>query len=162
MTCCTSFESVFNFVFPDAKSKDDMKFSLAKNDIFEFIKIKDEEYKGVDKQYREAIASLKRVIEYADYGLADKYRYCEKHFEKIVKEYKKNIFTKLELKEEDINNIPKEFADLRNTLMHCAIGEINSIHIAAYSMARCYIYVMILKKANVGDFEIQQSIDAIL
>ena len=80
MLCCSSFESVFNFAFPNAKMSENAKMRKAKDSIIEFIDCKDREYKKKDGAIRKEYKSLKRLIELADFSLSEKYRWCLNHY----------------------------------------------------------------------------------
>ena len=50
----------------------------------------------------------------------------------------------------------------RNLLIHSSVGEFDDIHIFAYMIARAFIYIMILDKANIDSAMIIQAIDKVL
>ena len=58
--------------------------------------------------------------------------------------------------------MPNEFAKMRNMLMHNSLEEMKDIHVYAYSLARVYIYIMIMKQAKIEDNLIVQAIDLVL
>lgn len=159
ITCCTSFESVFNFVFPKAKEEEKPEFATAKNELIAFLEQKDAEYKGNNGVLRKQFASLRQIIEYADYGLAEKFRYCEKKYSNVIIDFKTRILQQLNISNDEEKEIATDFATLRNCFTHSSMSAIQKTHIAAYSMAQCYIYVMILDKAKVPENSITQAVN---
>ena len=162
MICCTSFESVFNYVFPNAKTEYSQKANEVKEEFLQFIEKKDEEYKGHDKIKREEFEKYANMIKLLDFGLEEKFKYCQTEFDKLIVNYRNSISRKLELSQEEINEMPRKFAKMRNLLMHNSLEELEKIHVYAYILARVYIYIMIMTQAKIEDNLIIQSIDKIL
>ena len=69
MICCTSFESVFNYVFPNAKTEYSQKANEVKEEFLQFIEKKDEEYKGADSKKRKEFKKSADMIKLLDFGL---------------------------------------------------------------------------------------------
>ena len=162
MICCTSFESVFNYVFPNAKIENSEKASEVKNEFLQYIELKREEYKGKDSKKRKEFQKYADIIELLDFGLAEKFDYCNSQCEKSIDEYKKKILWRFDLTQEELAELSLQFAKKRNLLIHSSIGNFNDIHIFAYLLARAFIYVMILNKANIDSSMIIQAIDKVL
>ena len=162
MICCTSFESVFNFVFPNAKAEKCEKASEVKNEFLQYIAVKREEYRGKDSKKRKEFQKYADIIELLDFGLAEKFDYCSSKYEKCIDEYKKKILQKFEITQEQLDNLSSQFAKKRNLLIHSSVGEFDDIHIFAYMIARAFIYIMILDKANIDSAMIIQAIDKVL
>ena len=162
MICCTSFESVFNFVFPKAKAENSERASEVKNEFLRFIETKREEYKGEDSKKRKEFQKYAKMIELLDFGLAEKFDYSNCRYEKAIAEYKKRILRRYDFTQEQLDEISLQFAEKRNLLIHSSIGDFDDIHILAYLLARAFIYVMILDKANIDSSMIIQAIDKIL
>lgn len=162
MICCTSFESVFNFVFPNAKMEYSEKANEMKNEFLKYIAIKEKEYKGEDGKKRKEFHKYADIIKLLDFSLAEKFEYCDLKYNKIIDEYKKKVLRRFDLTQEQLNELSVEFARKRNLLIHSGVGEFEDIHILAYVLARAFIYVMLLDKANVAPAMIIQAIDKIL
>lgn len=162
MICCTSFESVFNYVFPNAKIENSEKASEVKNEFLQYIELKREEYKGKDSKKRKEFQKYADIIELLDFGLAEKFDYCNSQCEKSIDEYKKKILWRFDLTQEELAELSLQFAKKRNLLIHSSIGNFNDIHIFAYLLARAFIYVMILNKANIDSSMVIQAIDKVL
>ena len=162
MICCTSFESVFNYVFPNAKAENSEKASEVKNEFLQYIESKREEYKGKDSKKRKEFQKYADIIELLDFGLAEKFDYCNSQYEKSVAEYKKKVLWRFNFEQEQLDELSLQFAKKRNLLIHSSVGDFDDIHIFAYSLARAFIYVMILDKANIDSSMIIQAIDKIL
>ena len=78
---------------------------------------------------------------------------------------KKAIRTKYRICEEDFLIITGGKIDAFKTqtlLLLQAVREIEDIHVYAYTLARVYIYIMIMKQAKIEDNLIIQAIDLIL
>lgn len=162
MICCTSFESVFNYVFPNAKIENSEKASEVKNEFLQYIELKREEYKGKDGKKRKEFQKYAYIIELLDFGLAEKFDYCNSQCEKSIDEYKKKILWRFDLTQEELAELSSQFAKKRNLLIYSSIGNFNDIHIFAYLLARAFIYVMILNKANIDSSMVIQAIDKVL
>jgi hypothetical protein len=64
--------------------------------------------------------------------------------------------------QEQLDELSLQFARKRNLLIHSSVGDFDDIHIFAYSLARAFIYIMILDKSNIDSSMIIQAIDKIL
>lgn len=162
MICCTSFESVFNYVFPNAKTEYSQKANEVKDEFLQFIMKKDEEYRGVDSKKRKEFKKYADMIKLLDFGLGEKFEHCQSLYDNLIANYRDAVLSRFKLSEKEIDEMPNKFADMRNMLMHSSLEELDNIHICAYTLIRAYIYVMIMKKANIEDGLIIQAIDKIL
>lgn len=162
MICCTSFESVFNYVFPNAKTEYSEKANEVKEEFLQFIEKKDEEYKGVDSKKRKEFKKYADMIKLLDFGLGEKFEHCQTNFDKLTVNYRNRVLMRFHLKQEEIDEMSSKFAKMRNLLMHNSLEEIEDIHVYAYTLARVYIYIMIMKQAKIEDNLIIQAIDLIL
>ena len=162
MICCTSFESVFNFTFPNAKAESCEKASEVKNEFLQYIAWKREKYKGQDAKKRKEFQKYADIIELLDFGLAEKFDYCILKYEKCIDEYKKKILRNFNFELEEFNDLSLQFAKKRNLLIHSSVEEFEDIHIFAYMIARALIYIMILDKSQLDSSIIIQAIDKVL
>lgn len=162
MICCTSFESVFNYVFPNAKTEYSEKANEVKEEFLQFIEKKDEEYKGADSKKRKEFKKYADMIKLLDFGLGEKFEHCQTNFDKLTVNYRNRVLMRFHLKQEEIDEMSSKFAKMRNLLMHNSLEEIEDIHVYAYTLARVYIYIMIMKQAKIEDNLIIQAIDLIL
>ena len=162
MICCTSFESVFNYVFPNAKTEYSEKANEVKEEFLQFIEKKDEEYKGADSKKRKEFKKYADMIKLLDFGLGEKFEHCQTKFDKLTVNYRNRVLMRFHLKQEEIDEMSSKFAKMRNLLMHNSLEEIEDIHVYAYTLARVYIYIMIMKQAKIEDNLIIQAIDLIL
>lgn len=162
MICCTSFESVFNCVFPHAKTENSEKANEVKKEFLQYIEMKREEYKGKDGKKRKEFQKYADIIELLDFGLAEKFDYCISKYEKVIGEYKKKKLLDFNVTQEQLGDLSLQFAKKRNLLIHSSVGEFDKIHILAYLLARVFIYVMILDKAKIDASMIIQAIDKVL
>lgn len=162
MICCTSFESVFNYAFPNAKTEYSQKANEVKEEFLQFIEKKDEEYKGADSKKRKEFKKYADMIKLLDFGLGEKFEHCQTNFDKLTVNYRNRVLMRFHLKQEEIDKMSSKFAKMRNLLMHNSLEEIEDIHVYAYTLARVYIYIMIMKQAKIEDNLIIQAIDLIL
>ena len=162
MICCTSFESVFNCVFPNAKGDFNQKANDVKAEFLQYIADKREKYKGVDGKKRKEFEKYAKMIELLDFGLAEKFEYCNSKYEHIIGDYKNRIIRRIGISMEQIDDVATQFAKKRNTFIHSSLEDFEDIHIYAYALARVFIYIMILDKANIDSNMIIQAIDKIL
>lgn len=162
MVCCTSFESVFNFVFPNARTEYSQIANEVKEEFLHFISEKENEYKGKSAKKRKEFKKYSDMIKYLDFGLAEKFGRCQSQYNTIVESYKKRVLMRLSLSEKQLSNMAQLFGNKRNMLMHNSVEPFEDVHIAAYSLARAYIYVMLMKKAGISDTKVMQAIDMML
>ncbi len=162
MICCTSFESVFNYAFPDAKNENNLIAAEVKKELLKFIYDKREEYKGKDGKKRQELRKYENIIELLDFSLEEKFRFCYDKYGKYIADYKDRILRYFEITDERMKELPTEFAKKRNELIHSNLADFKEIHILAYLLARVFIYIMILEKAGLDSNIIIQAIDKIL
>lgn len=162
MICCTSFESVFNFVYPNAKTEYSLKANEVKEEFLQFIEKKNEEYKGFDSKKRKEFKKYANMIKLLDFGLEEKFEHCQTKFDKLITGYRKRIMRQFDLSQEEIDKVPSKFAKMRNMLMHSSLEELEDIHVYAYILARVYMYIMIMRQAKIEDNLIGQAIEKIL
>ncbi len=162
IVCCTSFESVFNFVFPNAKTQYSLKANEVKEEFLQFIEENDEKYKGLDSKKRKEFKKYADMIKLLDFGLGEKFEHCQTEFDNLTVGYRNRVLTRFDLDQEEIDEMPGKFAEMRNLLMHSSLKELEDIHVYAYILARVYIYIMIMKQAKIEDNVIVQAIDKIL
>ena len=162
MICCTSFESVFNFAFPNAKTENSQKANEVKSEFLEYIEAKRNEYRGKDGKKRKEFQKYAAIINLLDFSLEEKFDYCNSKYGKCVDEYKKTVLQTFTIEQDQLQELSAQFAKKRNLLIHSSMGEFDSVHIFAYLLARAFIYAMILDKANIDSLMISQAIDKIL
>lgn len=162
MICCTSFESVFNYVYPNAKVKNSEKANEVKSEFLQYIELKREEYKGKDSKKRKEFQKYADIIEFLDFGLAEKFDYCNTQYAEVIDEYKRAVLRRFNFTQEQLDDLSFQFAKKRNLLIHSSVEEFDEIHVLAYSLARTFIYAMILDKANIDPSIITQAIDKVL
>lgn len=161
MLCCSSFESVFNYCFPNKKMEENEKFKDAKMSVVKFIEEKDEEYKGKDGAIRKEYGSLKKIIELTDFSLEQKYRWCLREYSDYISDYCERVYQKCNLKQEQIEEIPKLFALKRNILVHSNIESIEKEDVAAYAIMRYLIYFIILEQIGISKELVKNAVESI-
>lgn len=162
MICCTSFESVFNFVFPNARTEYSQVANEVKQEFLDYISDRKEAYKGESKKKRQEFQKYADMIKFLDFGLGEKFSYCEKEYGCLITDYKKQLLLAQNMKEEQLDEMAYAFGKKRNMLMHNSLEPFESVHVVAYSLARVFIYIMIMKKAGICDQMIIQAIDKVL
>lgn len=84
------------------------------------------------------------------------------HYNDCVSGYCSRVYQNLKIREEErIREIPSIFADKRNVLIHSNIENIETEEIAAYSIMRYLIYVVILDKSGIPKEMIKNATDCI-
>lgn len=162
MICCTSFESVFNFAFPNAKMEFSQKANEVKEEFLKYISDKEKEYKGVDAKKRKEFNKYADMIKLLDFGLAEKFEHCQLKYEAIMNNYVQKLKYRLSFTQQEFEGIAQSFAKKRNMFMHNSLEDFEDIHIMAYTLARVFIYAMILEKAGVENDMIIQAIDKVV
>lgn len=160
LACCSSFESVFNYVYPNVREKTNQEFNDVKTDLLEFIKEKVYIYKGNNSRMRKEYEKIEHLILLSDFSLEEKFRYCLQKFDDILNEY---ISSKMkENKMEQIKVMPSEVAKLRNMLTHNSVEVFVPVHIHGYVLMQWMIYIMILRKSNISEEMIKKGIGRLL
>lgn len=162
MVCCTSFESVFNFVFPNAKMEYSKVANEVKEEFLDYISGKEEEYKGKEAKKRKEFKKYANMIKVLDFSLAEKFEYCQLQYKEIIKSYEWKVWERFDLPVDMKEDMARSFADKRNMLMHNSLEAFEDIHVIAYLVARAFIYIMIMKKVGIKDDFIIQGIDNVL
>ena len=162
MICCTSFESVFNLAFPNAKMEFSQKANGVKEEFLKYISEKEKEYKGVDAKKRKEFNKYADMIKLLDFGLAEKFEHCQLKYETIMNNYVQKLKYRLSFTQQEFEGIAQSFAKKRNMFMHNSLEDFEDIHIMAYILARVFIYAMILEKAGVENDMIIQAIDKVV
>ncbi|MCC8107003.1 MAG: hypothetical protein LIO99_13560 [Clostridiales bacterium] len=162
IVCCTSFESVFNHTFPNAKLEYSQKANEVKEELFEYIDRQRELYKGKDGKKRKELKKYANIIKQVDFGLGEKFEHCQEIYKNVVDSYMQRMKYKLSFSKEEYENIAQYFAEKRNMLIHNSLGDFEDIHIVAYSLARVFIYAMILKSAGLEEAMLIQAIEKVL
>lgn len=128
----------------------------------QYIELKREEYKGKDSKKRKEFQKYADIIEFLDFGLAEKFDYCNTQYAEVIDEYKRAVLRRYNFTQEQLDDLSFQFAKKRNLLIHSSVEEFDEIHVLAYSLARTFIYAMILDKANIDPSMITQAIDKVL
>lgn len=175
MSCCSSLESAFLLRYGKIKEQTDENFLNAKQDIETYITNIINEYEGVKGKgkLRSAYKGLLKTVNLTDFSLADKYKYCLKTYDYVLKDYISKILLSTGLtvqndsnlipvpSEEELKQIPTTFAEHRNLLVHDHVEAFLPIHVAGYQIAQCIIYVLLMDNAHIDPDCIKQSIDII-
>ncbi len=161
MVLCSSFESTFSLVYPNARQNFLNEAKLVKDDLINYINNKEEECKGLDKKRRDEYKKYKSILEKVDFSLEERFRYCDKEFNGVLLEFKHILYNFYKINEIDKNNIASEFSRTRNNLVHSHINEFNNANLAAYLLARVFIYAMLLRKVEIDDSNIKQIVENI-
>ena len=109
MICCTSFESVFNFVFPNARTEYSQVANEVKQEFLDYISDRKEAYKGESKKKRQEFQKYADMIKFLDFGLGEKFSYCEKEYGCLITDYKKQLLLAQNMKEEQLDEMAYAF-----------------------------------------------------
>lgn len=162
MVCCTSFESVFNYIFPNARTEYKQMANEVKKDLLEYIEQEENKYKGNDGKRRKKYKKYKDMIEFLDFSLPEKFERCQSEYAFFASGYGQIMRNKFKLSDEEMKKVASEFGKKRNMLMHNSIEQFKEIHIVAYLMARRFIYAMIMKKSGISNSMIREALNKIL
>jgi hypothetical protein len=153
-----SFEGEFTRRYPDIKAVSNPMFSNIKQEIFELLDAKREEFleqctsNKVKKKADNYFGKFRGVIEKTDSSLEEKFNQILKDNEflhTMAADYCKQE------KCEHIENYGKVFADMRNAIGHGFPPKIGREHVVIMRLARAMVYFMILSEASFtnGDIE---------
>ncbi|MBE6051605.1 MAG: hypothetical protein E7214_13400 [Clostridium sp.] len=158
--CCTSFESVFNYVFPDAKMEEQKKANEVKEEFLKYIEERREAYKKKDGKKRKEFKKYSDIIKLLDFGLEEKINYCINKYKDYIDEY---VISKyINISKEENKTMVSDFVKKRNLLTHSSSVKLEDRDIKVYIIVRVLIYIMILDKAEVDKNLIKQAVVNIL
>lgn len=149
------FEGEFDDAFPDYKAKNDPSFYKAKNALLMMI---DSEVKktgkSINNSQNDAWRSFKRLIDYADTTLQEKFEACQAVYEAETKESIQRICKTHSLSED--TNLAHAYALYRNQTAHGTIQKPGEVEIVTYQILRCFVYAMNMKRANIPSEKIKE------
>lgn len=180
LSCCSSFESLFNYCFPNQKEEESANFKQAKQDILSFIDLKRDEYKGKKGKVRECLKSFKTTINLQDFSLEEKinfglkkyqnsyydvfFQYCQVEnlisTNAVIDDMGDNNCVNQRAEVNDIlTQIASTVREYRNSTAHESLMPLDRIHILGYSTLRILIYCMILDYVNIEEHLIKNAIN---
>lgn len=146
---CASFENLFNIVFPNYVDED-KDYKMVIDPLLDFIKSKDEEYKGKNKNARNWLDKIKGDLERQSTSCEHKFNYCFKKYEKYLSNFieERKRYYPNDLK---IDNLGSNFSSIRNKNAHGTLVQFDKEAIIAFEFGRVFIYIMFLELCKADD-----------
>lgn len=142
------FEGEFDDAFPNYKAQNDLAFCKAKMELLMTIDCAVKRTgKSINNSQNDAWRSFKRLIDYADTTLQEKFEACQVAYETETKEYIQQICKTYGIPEDA--NLAQFYASFRNQTAHGTIQKPGKIEIVTYQILRCFIYAINMKRANI-------------
>lgn len=143
-----SFEGEFNLSFPTYKYETDKSFQVAKDLLLSTIaNAVAQSGKGINNPANAALKTFKRQIETSDTTIQEKFAYCENLFANQMADKIQRICGESEVTLQE--SFAKDYATMRNDTAHGTIHTIQNIDFVTYRMLRCFIYLLIMQRADV-------------
>lgn len=153
-----SFEGEFNLNFPDYKYETDESFRKAKDLLLNTItNALAQSDKGINHSSNVALKSFKRLIETSDTTVQEKFAHCESAYATEMTDKIQQICRG--------SNVPFQqsfaanYALMRNSTAHGTIQPIQNIDFVTYRMLRCFIYLLIMTRANIPSDSMKKIIE---
>ena len=89
-----------------------------KQEFLDYISDRDEAYKGKSKKKRQEFQKYADMIKFLDFGLGEKFSYCEEEIWLPYYRLYKAIATSTKYEEEQLDEMAYAFGKKRNMLMH--------------------------------------------
>lgn len=102
------------------------------------------------------LKSFRHLIEHFDTTIKEKYKFCEKHFSAEVVDIQK--------KHCRLTGVPLDtdfsgkYAEARNRSAHGVIEPISNIDVVTFVLLRCFIYLLIMERADVPPVKMKEII----
>lgn len=168
-----TFENIVNKYYKN-EFKNSVELTTVLSFINEYIDEKDKEFSGKNKKIRNELQYIKKNLENLTTSAKEKFLFIFNKYnsnlipfiENLEKRYGIHLFTKEESNRNndnvqvvDINDIASDFCFQRNYCAHGSYKTCDTNSIIGYEITRILIYIIILKKCNFNDEEIEKFIN---
>jgi hypothetical protein len=163
LSCTLSFEGEYSRCYPDQKATTSPLFSQVKENIKSRLSLDAFDYSDLSSKNKKKVHSyhnkFDRAIEMVDSTLEEKFNHLCTEYEAIVSDFVKRAMKDIGVACAEKNNLGRALSEMRNSIGHGTPIPMTGIHVAAFRIARCFIYVLILDKADVPHEKIKGIID---
>jgi len=154
LSCALSFEGEYSRRFPGQKSSTDELFKDIKVKVLTSINSAYSYYKfpQSNKMKKRAVgyfSRLIRAVESTDNSLEEKFNDIRERYKGIVSSYIDRVIRGENNTDVREGKLGSALAEMRNSIAHGAPIPMERLHVAAYKVTRCFIYVLILDNAGV-------------
>ena len=157
LVTASSFEGKFDKKYKDVKAEQSAEFQKAKSLLISAIDqaIYDSGV-SINNTHNKYLKSFRHLIEHFDTTIKEKYKFCEKHFSAEVVDIQK--------KHCRLTGVPLDtdfsgkYAEARNRSAHGVIEPISNIDVVTFILLRCFIYLLILERADVPPVRMKEII----
>jgi len=163
LSCVLSFEGEYNRCYPDQKANANPLFLRVKENIKTSILVENFDYQLASNKEKNKVSSyhkkFDRAIEMVDSSLEEKFNHLCKVYRNIISQFIKRVMNEKGIVESEKNNLGRALSEMRNSIGHGMPIPMNDTHVAAFRIARCFIYVLILDKSDVPHDNIKAIIE---
>ena len=153
-----SFEGEFDKSFPNYKYKTDKQFKLAKDLLLKTIETAvNQSGKGINNSDNAALKSFRHLVNTSDTTIQEKFAHCEKLFVCEMENKIKRICNESDIPFQQ--SFAENYATTRNNTAHGTIQPIENIDFVTYRMLRCFIYLLIMRRANVPSEKMKRIVE---
>lgn len=168
-----TFENIVDKYYKN-EFKNSFELTTVLSFINEFIDKKDEEFFKKNKKIRDELKYIKKNLENLTTSAKEKFLFIFNKYNSnlipFIENLEKRYEIQLSIKEEisinndnvqvvDINDIARDFCNQRNCFAHGSYKICDTNSIIGYEITRILIYIIILKKCNFNDEEIEKIIN---
>lgn len=153
-----SFEGEFNLNFPDYKYETDESFRKVKDLLFNAItNALAQSGKGINHPSNAALKSFKHLIETSDTTIQEKFAHCESVYATEMTDKVQQICSGADVPFQQ--SFAEDYAVMRNSTAHGTIQPIQNIDFVTYRILRCFIYLLIMTRANIPSDSMKRIIE---
>ena len=157
LVTASSFEGEFDKKYKDIKAEQSTEFQKAKSVLLSTIdRAVDDSGVSLNNPKNKYLKSFRHLIEHFDTTIKEKYKFCEKHFSAEVVDIQK--------KHCRLTGVPLDtdfsgkYAEARNRSAHGVIEPISNIDVVTFVLLRCFIYLLIMERADVPPVKMKEII----
>lgn len=157
LVTASSFEGEFDKKYKDIKAEQSTEFQKAKSVLLSTIdRAVDDSGVSLNNAKNKYLKSFRHLIEHFDTTIKEKYKFCEKHFSAEVVDIQK--------KHCRLTGVPLDtdfsgkYAEARNRSAHGVIEPISNIDVVTFVLLRCFIYLLIMERADVPPVKMKEII----
>lgn len=157
LVTASSFEGEFDKKYKDIKAEQSTEFQKAKSVLLSTIdRAVDDSGVSLNNAKNKYLKSFRHLIEHFDTTIKGKYKFCEKHFSaEVVDILKKHCrLTGVPLD----TDFSGKYAEARNRSAHGVIEPISNIDVVTFVLLRCFIYLLIMERADVPPVKMKEII----
>lgn len=152
-----SFEGEFNKRYKDIKTEQSSDFQRVKMLLLSTI---DQTVKktgfGINNPRNEELKSFRKLIERYDTTIKEKYEFCATHFAAEIEDVQRRYCDRTGVPID--TDFAKKYAEARNRSAHGVIEPLEDVDIVIFLILRCFIYLLIMERADISPAKMKEII----